>query len=421
MSRRNQMILIAALLFILSGLLSGCAGKAPSPIQDTAKQEQASMAEFSKLMENQNSTIAQIIQYIDTNYTAVSKENAAVMIMGLEQKQKDGLPALLDRIANDEALQAALAKAHQKSGAADYMNAIADNAVKERLEAVKNNGYKLETAEGMYYPIIDYEMYQKYRPNVTPELAAYIDIMAIEAQKPPAKDAALRISWDELVKRALLQDRYIAQYPDSPKTTEIKMLLDKYAIFALYGTNNTPLFDYDTKQMAGEAKKDYLETVWDDKNGVFSKKMREYVAVLKNNDYSLTKQVRDFQNQSAKEITMSMNRYYVAGIDNAAQFETVFTKLQGLVAAGNKEAVADYILYPLNVYTQGAPTTYSSREELLKNYDTVFTEKVKEAFAKQKVKETFVNYKGVMVGGGEIWFTQSDELQYRYGILAINK
>lgn len=421
MSRRNQLILMAALLIILSGLLSGCAGKAPSPIQDTARQEPAIMAEFTKLMEDPSSTVAQVVQYVDANHTAVSKENAAVMVMALEQKQKTGLPDIEKRFSADEALQAALAKAQQKRGSADYINAVEDSAVKERLQAVKNSGYKIETAEGMYYPVIDYEMYKKYRPNVTPELAAYIDIMTIEAQKPPAKDAALRIGWDELVKRALAQERYLIEYPNSPKTTDIKMLLNKYAMFALYGTNNTPLFDYDTKLMAGEAKKVYLETAWEDKNGVFSKKMREYVAVLKSNDYRLSSQVREFQNQSAKEITMAMNRYYVAGIDNAAQFETVFTRLQGLVAAGDKEAVADYILYPLNVYVQGVPTTYLSREELLKNYDTVFTAKVKDAFAKQKVNETFVNYKGVMVGNGEIWFTQSDELQYRYGILAINK
>jgi hypothetical protein len=412
---------MAAVLIILSSLLSACGGKSPSLIQDTAKQEQAIMEKFMKMMEDQNGTAAQVGQYVDANFNAVSKENAAVMVSGLEQKQKAGLPAIEKRFADDEALQAALARAHQKSGSADYTNAVEDTAVRERLDAAKNSGYKIETAEGMYYPVIDYEMYKKYQSNLTPNLAAYIDIMSVESQQPPAKDAALRISWDELVKRALAQERYLAQYPDSPKTTEIKMLLDKYAQFVLYGTNNTPLFDYDTKQMAAEAKKGYLATAWEDKNGVFSKMMRQYVTVLKKNDESLTKQVREFQNQSAQEITMAMNRYYVAGFDDSAQFEAVFTRLQGLVAAGNKESVADYILYPLNVYFQGVPTTYTSREELLKSYDTVFTAKVKEALAKQKVNETFVNYKGVMAGSGEIWFTQSDELKYRYGILAINK
>ncbi|WP_312561563.1 hypothetical protein [Anaerospora sp.] len=421
MSRRNQMIVMAALLIILASLLNGCASKAPSPIQDTAKQEQAIMEKFTKMIEDQNSTAAQVVQYIDANHSAVSKENAVVMASGLEQKQKAGLPDIEKRFADDEALQAALARAHQKSGSTDYTNAVEDTAVKERLAAAKNSGYKIETAEGMYYPVIDYEMYKKYQSNLTPDFAAYIDIMAVESQQPPAKDAALRISWDELIKRTLAQERYLAQYPDSPKTTEIKMLLNKYAMFALYGTNNTPLFDYDTKQMAAEAKKGYLETAWDDKNGVFSKTMRQYVTVLKKNDESLTRQVREFQNQSSQEITMAMNRYYVAGFDDAAQFEAVFTRLQGLVAVGNKESVADYILYPLNVYSQGVPTTYTSREELLKSYDTVFTAIVKEALAKQKVNETFVNYKGVMAGSGEIWFTQSDDLKYRYGILAINK
>lgn len=421
MNRRNQMIVTAALLIILSSLLNGCASKAPSPVQDTAKQEQAIMEKFTKMIEDQNSTAAQVVQYIDANHSAVSKANAAVMVSGLEQKQKAGLPAIEKRFADDEALQAALSRAHQKSGSADYTNAVEDTAIKERLEAAKNSGYKIETAEGMYYPVIDYEKYKQYQSNLTPDLAAYINIMAVESQQPPAKDAALRISWGELIKRALAQEKYIAEYGASPKAADIKMLLNKYAMFALYGTNNTPLFDYDTKQMAGEAQKGYLETAWDDKNGIFSKTLKEYVTVLKNNDYSLTEQVREFQNQSARGITMAMNRYYVAGIDDPAQFEAAFTRLQGLVAAGNKESVADYILYPLNVYSQGVPTTYTSREELLKNYDTVFTAKVKEALAKQNVNETFVNYKGVMAGSGEIWFTQSDELKYRYGILAINK
>jgi len=424
----NRIAIAAVMLIALSSLFSGCAGKGPSQSNNSAQQEQADtrakqeqtiMDKFTLLMQKEDVTPAQVFGYMDANIAAVSKENAAVMIMGLEQVQKSSLPKLQDTFADDVALQKTLIKVYQSSNS-EYINDIQDNAVKNVLLAAKSNGFKVETAEGMYYPVIDYSIYKRYRDTLAPELTAYIDIMAVESEKPPAKDAALRISWDEVVKRALAQERYIAEYSASPKVTDIKMLLKQYAMFALYGANNTPLFAYDTNQMVGEAQKTYLATAWDDKNGIFSKKMKEYLTVLNSNNYRVTEQVREYQDKTGKEINQAMNRYYVSGIDDAAQFESTFTKLQALVAAGNKEAVADYVLYPLNVYTKGVPTTFQTKEELINRYDSVFTAQVKDAFVRQKVNETFVNYKGVMVGQGEIWFTQSDELKYYYGIKAIN-
>ena len=94
------------------------------------------------------------------------------------------------------------------------------------------------------------------------------------------------------------------------------------------------------------------------------------------------------------------NRYYVAGIDDPVEFEKVFNTVKSLVAKGEKEKVAEYIRYPLT----SANITVTNKEEFVKNYDTIITEGVKNAFVNQKVEETFVNYKGVMVGNGQIWF-----------------
>ena len=132
-----------------------------------------------------------------------------------------------------------------------------------------------------------------------------------------------------------------------------------------------------------------------------------------------TKPVENTEEKAVvKENTPS--RYSVAGIDDAAEFERVFKIIQALVAKGEKEKVAEYIRYPLT----SANITVTSKEEFIKNYDLIITEKVKNALVNQKVEETFVNYKGVMVGAGEVWFTvvfEGSSNTPKYLIQAINQ
>lgn len=113
-------------------------------------------------------------------------------------------------------------------------------------------------------------------------------------------------------------------------------------------------------------------------------------------------------------------RYKVAGIDNAIEFEAAFKQVQELVSEGDKKMVAEYIRYPIVVYIDGTKTEINTEDEFVKNYDKILTEKIKKALMNQKVKETFVNYKGVMVGQGEIWFTITEEGKHKYSIYGIN-
>ena len=113
------------------------------------------------------------------------------------------------------------------------------------------------------------------------------------------------------------------------------------------------------------------------------------------------------------------NRYYIGGIDNPVKFEEMFNEVKKFVSEDNKEKVSEYILYPLRVNHDKSSTEIKTPDEFIKNYDNIFTEEVKKAFLNQDVKDTFVNYQGVMVGDGEIWFGSSQELS-KYGIIAIN-
>lgn len=114
------------------------------------------------------------------------------------------------------------------------------------------------------------------------------------------------------------------------------------------------------------------------------------------------------------------NRYSVAGIDNAAEFEKTFNTVKDLVAKDNKTEVAKYVMYPINAYVDGKKTAISKEADFVKNYDKIMNAKVKKALANQNVANTFVNQYGVMVGKGELWFSQFNNNPKKYCIYGIN-
>lgn len=57
-----------------------------------------------------------------------------------------------------------------------------------------------------------------------------------------------------------------------------------------------------------------------------------------------------------------------------------------------------------------------SKQDFIKNHNTIITENVKKALLDQDVTKTFVNYQGVMVGDGEMWFTHVKNKAMIYAI-----
>lgn len=147
----------------------------------------------------------------------------------------------------------------------------------------------------MFFPVIDYGYYQRYSTHVTYDMREYIKIMSVESNRVPAKDAALVIGWNEILKRALTQEKFINQYPDSVKINDIKELYKKYLTFTLFGLNNTPLFDYDSKEMVTEAKNVYQKVVDNNENSIFIETLQEYLDLLKANNYRLTEEVDKYR------------------------------------------------------------------------------------------------------------------------------
>ena len=271
--------------------------------------------------------------------------------------------------------------------------------------------------------VINYEIYKDYIQNANADIKEYFEIMMVESNNRFAKDAALLISYDEVLNRGLRTEGFLTSYKDSIKYINILSLYNRYETIALYGLNNTPLFHYESKKMDETAKLSYQNFVDKNKDSELGKILAEFLSLSSENNDILNDKLEGFRNsvsESSEKKLQELNPYSVAGIDNPIEFEKMFQLLQEYVKNNEKEFVASYIAYPISVTINNVKTTIKTEAEFVSNYDEIFNESVKNAFLNQNVKECFVNYKGVMVGDGQLWFSMIEGTTHKYSIYGIN-
>ncbi|MGI6702819.1 MAG: hypothetical protein ACOX42_02090 [Clostridia bacterium] len=297
----KRRVIIGMVLVIALALQVGCTSKVPGSGEDVGdrapeNEQREIMGEFDRLT-GDGAKLEAVVEFINDNIAQVSGKNASVMVDRLEGMQRDNLAALEERFYSDEEIQSTLYDIYKPGTDIDMegVDQVEHEALRALLIEVRDTGYRVETAEGMYFPIIDYSFYGKYSDYISDDMKEYIDIMATESGEVPAKDAALVIGWDQVVERALRQDKFLQDHPASEKAEEVKELYKKYVTFTLFGLNNTPLFDYNTKAMDGDAKDAYTQAAEGGEEGDYKDLLKGYLEVLEENSFALTDEVDQYR------------------------------------------------------------------------------------------------------------------------------
>jgi hypothetical protein len=114
------------------------------------------------------------------------------------------------------------------------------------------------------------------------------------------------------------------------------------------------------------------------------------------------------------------DRFGVAGLTEK-QASDFLAALQAAVAQENRGQVADLVAFPLNVNAGVAKVIVPSKQEFIDNYEQIITPAVKAAILAQTAAGLFVNWQGVMIGNGEVWFGGvGNAPPYQVRIIAIN-
>ncbi|MDF2840715.1 MAG: hypothetical protein K0Q99_1487 [Clostridia bacterium] len=297
---RGMSIGMSVLVITGAGLLGGCTTKednknidnTPKPIEQVDAQSKI-MSDFETLIAS-NPKAAAIIEFIDKNISSLSKENAAKLLAKLEEVQSKDLQGFGEKYY-PEAIQSEMQKLYKPDFDLNKLDAVQTAELKDLLIETRNMGYKIETAEGTYFPVMNYEFYKKYSAYVADDIKEYIEIMARESNATPIKDAALIIDWNEIAKRAMAQEQFIKEYSSSIKVDAVKELHKRYLSFMLYGSNNTPLFDYDTKIMNAKAKDTYASAIKDNQDSETMQMLGKYMDILNKTNYKFSDEADTFR------------------------------------------------------------------------------------------------------------------------------
>lgn len=90
-----------------------------------------------------------------------------------------------------------------------------------------------------------------------------------------------------------------------------------------------------------------------------------------------------------------------------AAYGQFLSRLQAAVRTGNKGAVVRLVDLPLRVNFAEGARTYRDRGSIERDFDRIFTPRVRRAILDQRADRLFTNYQGAMIGDGEVWLDQT--------------
>lgn len=249
------------------------------------------MKDFVNIIESKNQP-DKIIAFIDDNIGKLSQLEGDKMIDSLEKVLKDNIDTFTDRIlALDKNDQLMAIGGGENFFPESKIEDIEGKELREEVQGLYKDMYKLVNLEGEFYPIIDYDKLRSYNNYITDEWKEYIGIMAMDSEMIPFVDGAFAISFDELADRIIKTENYLNKYLDGQRQEEMLLLYENKLIAYLEGLPNTPLADSSTKKIFDDVLASYEKTS-NIENYVTSNIVYRYLEDIKANDKILDENIK---------------------------------------------------------------------------------------------------------------------------------
>jgi hypothetical protein len=107
--------------------------------------------------------------------------------------------------------------------------------------------------------------------------------------------------------------------------------------------------------------------------------------------------------KSITESEKSTDPYVIAGIDKN-RAEMFFSEFKEAVKISDAKKISTMIYYPLSVTTKKGEFLIKQPKEYIEKHSELFSDSLKNVVMKQEFEKISVNYKGLRIGHGEIWF-----------------
>jgi len=238
--------------------------------------------EFKSIVDSNNEPYV-LVQFIDENIKNATEEEAAVMILILEEVQKEYIQEYTDEIfMEDNQMELLRLSGTELFFDEANIGQIENVKLKDIVERIFKGKYKLINMEGGFYPGIDYEKLKEYNRYLSAEIRGYIEIKALNSNKPAVLDAEITISFDELGERLIQTEKYIQKYPQGVKFEEVLRIYGDYLRLYLEGSDNSPIYEYETREIKKDILKSYKNMKGNNKL-ITAKIISKYIDIIEYN------------------------------------------------------------------------------------------------------------------------------------------
>jgi hypothetical protein len=296
--KTGSLVLFAVALQAIGGAAVWGAESKPQVASTQAASRDSFVFNHFERSIKQSASLSYALNYLTNHIAETSVSHATLMVLHLENAQKAYLPTLNEGIFK-VSVQKSIDTAYRSKKSltfTDLLAAIKDPVTRHWLMKARDVGFRISTAEGMYFPVLNYAVYLKFKPMIQGDIQSYVDLMVEETFSPPLNDAAIAIGWDELVRRTVQYENFLLVHKGSNRTVDIRRYYGNYVMSVFYGANNTPLFDSDPQTIRPKARIAYLAELKDkeDSRSALIAKLRNFMALVEQSDGKRTKEIDEF-------------------------------------------------------------------------------------------------------------------------------
>lgn len=187
------------------------------------------------------------------------------------------------------------------------MNAIYEGSFdpgsKHATRSLAANGFRIVTAEGAVFPIVDCRKFQTFfAGKTTPGMAAYINQRTEEQNKPMFDDGGVIIPLEKVADQAVFWEKFNRDNPWFPLREETQHSETWMRLVLLNGSDNTPAFNYETDEIDEEFKNVWAYIQQKYPGTELAKAVKQMADLCAAENWKRTQKVEAYRNKVAEQL-----------------------------------------------------------------------------------------------------------------------
>ena len=163
-------------------------------------------------------------------------------------------------------------------------------------------GLRIYQSEGAYYIESDSAWFSKEFADSLPEAwQKFLKQSIYEEKNRFLDDAAVIVPWDDLRKRVVFWEKFLDDYPDFVEKSAVKKYISLYISTYLRGSDNSPIYDWETRVLRPEVKKSYENFIKLNGDSKYYDMVKSQYAIIKSNAFKINKNMDERLNRSFDE------------------------------------------------------------------------------------------------------------------------